>query len=98
MLYMKDDIIVPKLVSTKRKANEAGYILRRNCVPKYVIRGMTEGRVGVTGRRGRRLKQLLGELKEKTGYWKLDEGTLDRILCRNRFTKIYGPSIRKTAK
>jgi len=30
-----------------------------------------EGRVEVTERRGRRQKQLLDDLKEKGGYWKL---------------------------
>ena len=35
------------------------------------------------GRRGRS-KQLLDDLKEKRGYWKLKDGTLDRILQRTR--------------
>jgi hypothetical protein len=30
------------------------------------------------GKRGRRRKQLLGDLKEKRGYWKLKEEALDR--------------------
>jgi hypothetical protein len=30
----------------------------------------------VTGRRGRRLKSLLDDLKEKRGYWKLKEEAL----------------------
>jgi hypothetical protein len=30
-----------------------------------------EGRIEVTGRRGRRSKQLLHDVKEKRGYWKL---------------------------
>jgi hypothetical protein len=33
----------------------------------------------VVGRRGRRRKQLLDDLKEKKGYWKLKEETLARI-------------------
>jgi hypothetical protein len=32
----------------------------------------------MTGRRGRRRKQLLNDLKEKRGYWKLKEEALDR--------------------
>jgi hypothetical protein len=32
-----------------------------------------EGKMKVTGRRGRRLKQLLDDLKEKRGNWKLKE-------------------------
>jgi len=34
------------------------------------------GRTKVTGRRGRRLKQLLDDLKEKRGYWNLKEEVL----------------------
>jgi len=39
----------------------------------------------VTGRRGGRRKQLLDDLKEKRGYWKLKEEALDRTLWRTRF-------------
>ena len=34
----------------RRKVNWIGHILRRNCLLKYVIEGMIEGRVEVTGR------------------------------------------------
>jgi len=34
----------------------------------------------VTGRRGRISKELLDDLKEKRGYWKLKEETLDHCL------------------
>jgi len=37
---------------------------------KYVIEGKIEGRIEVTAKRERRCKQLLDDLKEKTGYWK----------------------------
>jgi hypothetical protein len=33
--------------------------------------------VEVTGRRGRKRKELLNDLKEKRGYWKLKEKALD---------------------
>ena len=33
--------------------------------------------IEVTGRQGRRWKQLLGDLKEKRVYWKLKEVALD---------------------
>jgi hypothetical protein len=46
----------------RREANWIGHILRRNCILKHVI----EGKVEVTGRRGRRRKHLLDDLK-KTG-------------------------------
>jgi hypothetical protein len=47
------------------------------------------------GRRGRRRKQLLDDLKEATGHWKLKEETLDRILWRTRFGRGYGPVVRQ---
>ena len=39
----------------------------------------------MTGRRGRRCKQLLNDVTEPTGYWKLKEDALDRILWKTRF-------------
>jgi hypothetical protein len=50
-----------------------------NCLLKYIIDGKVEGKIEVSERRGRRSKQLLGELKERKGYWRLKDGTLDRI-------------------
>jgi len=50
----------------------------------------------MNGRRGKRRKQLLGDLKEKRGYWKLKEEGLDHILWRPRFGRGYGPVIRQT--
>jgi len=44
--------------------------LRRNCLLKQVIEGKIDGRIEVKRRRGRRHKQLLDDLKEKTGYLK----------------------------
>jgi len=48
--------------------NWFGHILRRDCLLKHIIEGKIEGRKGVTGRRGRRRKQLLDDLKGKRGY------------------------------
>jgi hypothetical protein len=45
----------------------------RNCLLTHVIEGKLEGRIEVTGRRGRRRKQLLDDLKEMRRYWKLKE-------------------------
>jgi len=70
---------------TRRKANLIGHRLRRNCLVQHVLGGEKEGRVGVTERRERRRKQLLDDLKEKRGYWKLEEGTLHRSLWRIHF-------------
>jgi hypothetical protein len=52
----------------RRKANWNGHILRRNCLLKHVIEGKLEGSIEMTGRRERRRKQLLDDLKEKRGY------------------------------
>jgi hypothetical protein len=51
----------------KRKANWIGHILHRNCLPQQVIEGKIKGRIEVTGRRGRRRRKLLDELKERRG-------------------------------
>jgi len=37
-------------------------------------------RIDVTGRRDRRRKELLDDLKEKRGYWKLKDKVLARTL------------------
>jgi len=34
----------------RRTANWIGHILRRNCLLKHTIEGMTEGRIEMTGR------------------------------------------------
>jgi hypothetical protein len=57
-----------------------GHILHRNCFLKHAIEGKIEGRIEWTGRRGRRCKQLLDDLKDKRRYWKLKEEALDRTL------------------
>jgi hypothetical protein len=80
----------------RRKANWIGHILRRNCLLKHGIEGKLEGRIEITGRRGRRRKQLLHDLTEKKRYWKLKEEALDRTLWRTRFGRGYGPVVRQT--
>jgi len=52
----------------KWKANWIGHILCRNCFPQQVIEGKVKGGIEVTGRRGRRRKKLLDDLKERRGY------------------------------
>jgi hypothetical protein len=54
--------------------------LNKNCLPKHVIEAEIEGRLEVTGREGRRRKQLLGDLKETSGYWKLKGEAPDRSM------------------
>jgi hypothetical protein len=42
----------------RSKANFSGHISCRNCLLKHVIEGKIEGRIEVTGRRGRRCKHV----------------------------------------
>jgi hypothetical protein len=51
----------------------------------------------VTGRRGRRRRKLLDDLKERRGYSSLKEEALDRIMWRARFGRSSGPVVRQTA-
>jgi hypothetical protein len=46
------------------------------------------------GRRGRRRKQLVVELKEKRGTWRLKNEVLDRTLRITGYGKGYGPVLR----
>jgi len=82
----------------KRKANWIGHILRRNCLLQQVIEGKIKGGIEVTGRRGRRPRKLLEDLKERTGYSHLREEAPDRTVWRARFGRGFGPVIRQTAK
>jgi hypothetical protein len=52
----------------------------------------------VTRRQGRKGKKLAGDLKEKSGYWKLKEEALDHIVWRTRFGRGYGPVLRQTTE
>jgi hypothetical protein len=83
---------------SKRKANWIGYILRRNCLLQRVIEGKIKRGIEVTGRRGRRRKKLLDDLKEKREYSYLKEEALDRTKWRARFGRGLGPVIRQTTK
>jgi hypothetical protein len=67
---------------------------------KEVLHRVKEERniLQMTGRRGRRHKQLLDDLKEKRRYWKLKEEALDRTQWRTRFGRGYGPVVRQTAE
>ena len=50
---------------SRKRANRIGQILRRNCLLKHFIEGKIEGGIEATGRRGRRCKELLNDLKGK---------------------------------
>jgi hypothetical protein len=63
---------------SKRKANWIGHILLRNCLLRRVIEGKIKRGIEVTGRRGRRRKKLLGDLKERRRYPHLKEEAVYR--------------------
>jgi hypothetical protein len=69
----------------RKKVNWTGHILHRNWILQNVIEGKKEGRLEVMGRRRRRLKQLVDDVKEKRGHWILKEKAVDRTLRRTRF-------------
>ena len=52
----------------------------------------------VTGRRGRRRRKLLDDLKERRGYCHLKEEAPDRTLWRTRFGRGFGPVVRQTTE
>jgi hypothetical protein len=82
----------------KRKANWIGHIWRRNYLLQQVIEGKIKGEIQVTGRRGRRGRKLVDDLKERRGYSRLKEEALDRTVWRARFGRGFGPKVRQTNK
>jgi hypothetical protein len=52
----------------------------------------------VTGRRGRRRKKLLDDLKERRAYCHLKEEALDRTKWRACFGRGFGPVVRQTTE
>jgi hypothetical protein len=65
---------------SKRKDNWIGHILRRNCLLRQGIEVKIKGGIEVTGRRGRRRRMLLDDLKERRGYSHLKEEALNRTM------------------
>ena len=82
----------------RRKANFIGHIWRMNCLLKHVVEGKIKVRIEVTGRRGRRCTQLLDDLKETRGYWKLKDDALDPTTRRTRFGKGFGLVVRQATE
>ena len=52
----------------------------------------------MTGRRGRRCRKLLNNLKERIGYSHLKEEALDRTMWKAHFGRGFGPVVRQTTK
>ena len=72
--------------------------MRRNCLLQQVIEGKIKGEIDVTGRRGRRRRKLLDELKERRGYCHLKEEALDHTVRRAGSGRCFGPVVRQTAE
>jgi len=85
-------------VFRKRKAYWIGHILRRNCLLQRVIEEKIKKAVEVTGRRGRRRRKLLDDLKERRGYSHLKEEALYRTMWRSCFGRGFGPVVKQTTK
>jgi hypothetical protein len=83
---------------SKRKANWIGHILLRNCLLQQVIEGKIKGVIEVIGRRGRKRRRLLDDVKERRGYSHLKEEAIDRTMWTARFGRGFGPVVRQTAK
>jgi hypothetical protein len=94
---VKEERNIPQTVK-RSKANWTGDILRWNCLLKHVTEGKREGMMEVTGIRRRRRKNLLGDLQETRGYWKMKEEALDSTLWRTRFGRGYGYVLRETTE
>ena len=71
----------------RRKANWIGHIWRGNCLLKHVIEGKKEGRIEAKGRRGRRCKKLLDDLKGKREHRKPKEERVCLLVCRTHEMK-----------
>jgi len=52
----------------------------------------------VTGRRGRRCRKLLDDLKERRGYCHLKEEVVDSTKWRARFGGGFGPVVRQNTE
>ena len=76
----------------KRKANWIGHVLHTNYLIKHITEGNVEGRLEVTGRRGRRHRKLLDDFLEERGYCKLKSHYVEKSLwkrlwiCRKQTT------------
>ena len=79
----------------RKKANWIGDILSWNFLLKHTIEGNIGERIEVTGRQGRRRKQLLDDLKVKRVYCKLKKEGLDRTVSKTRFVRGCGRGRRR---
>jgi hypothetical protein len=79
----------------RRKANRIGHIFCKNCLLNHIMEGKIGEGLEVTEREERRRKQLLDELEEIRGYWKLKDEALYRTLWRTCFGIGCGPFVQQ---
>jgi hypothetical protein len=72
--------------------------LHRKFHVKHVIEGKIDGKKEVTRRQEGRHKLVLGDFKEKGGYYELEEEALDRTMWRIRFGSINDTTARQISK
>ena len=82
----------------RSKTKLISHILHRNFLLKHVTEGKIDRRTEVTGRKGRKRKQLLYGRTEETRYCIFKKEALARPLWRTRFGRRYGPVIRQTTE
>jgi len=82
----------------KGKASCIDHFLRINCLPERVNEEKIKVGIVVTGRRGRRRKILLDDLKGRRRYCHLKEEALDRTIWKARFGSCSGSVVRQTNK
>ena len=81
----------------RRKGNWISHMFR-NGLLEQVVEGKVEGRREITGRRGRRRKQLQDDVKEMRRYWKLKEVVLYHTLWRTGFGRGYEIGVRQSGR
>jgi hypothetical protein len=70
--------------------------LRSNCFLKHVIEGKLEAKIEVTGKRGRRRKQLLDDLQEEERMLEIARGSTRSNCVDKSLWKGYGPLVLQT--
>jgi hypothetical protein len=69
--------------------------LRRNFLLQHIIEGKIKERIEVKGRRGRRRRKLMDDLKERREYSHLKEEALDRTTWVAQFGRGFIPVVRQ---
>ena len=82
----------------RRNANWIGHILHRNCLLKHVTAAKMEGWLEVTGRQKTICEQLLNNLKEMTGYQKMEKEPLHCTPRETHFRRGHGPIVRQATE